>query len=166
VEQSSGTVPHTVDISEVIPDWTREEPDWNIAALPAVDPRIVYWATKRPLFQYSDIFNEHGDLQSTISSSLLAPMPLVPDDAAAPDLSVVEKIGRLSDNEKRRFVEELIKRNCYVVETSPTAALLMCCNTNAQVLGATEQAKGVVQYLVNYITKHSAPLDPLQLLLH
>jgi hypothetical protein len=47
------------------------------------------------------------------------------------------------------------------VETSPTAALLLCCNTNVQILGATEQAKGVVQYLVNYITKHSAPLAVL-----
>lgn len=45
------------------------------------------------------------------------------------------------------------------METSPTAALLLCCNTNVQVLGATEQAKGVVQYIVNYITKHSSPLS-------
>ncbi len=100
------------------------------------------------MFQYSDIFNERGELQ--------------PDHLSCFDVTVVdtvvEKIGRFSENQKHKFVEEIIKRNCYLVETSPTAALVLCCNTNVQVLGATEQAKGVVQYLIKYITKHCAPL--------
>jgi hypothetical protein len=145
VQQSDGTAPHTVNVLPAISEWRREVPDYNIAGLPTIDPRTIYWATKRPLFQYSHLFNEDGELLPDLES-------IISDD------TVVEKLRRLSENEKRQFAEEISKRNCYLVETSPTAALLLCCNTNAQVLGATEQAKGVVQYLVNYITKHSAPL--------
>ena len=145
VQQSDGTAPHTVNALQVISEWRIEVPDWNIAGLTTIDPRIIYWATNRPLFQYSDCFNGSGELLPGLVSSIS-------------DATVVEKIQRLSENEKLQFAEEISKRNCYLVETSPTAALLLCCNTNVQVLGASEQAKGVVQYLVNYITKHSAPL--------
>jgi hypothetical protein len=145
VQQSDGTAPHTVNALPVISEWRREVPDWNIAGLTTIDPRIIYWATNRPLFQYSDCFNGSGELLPGLVSSIS-------------DATVVEKIQRLSENEKLQFAEEISKRNCYLVKTSPTAALLLCCNTNVQVLGASEQAKGVVQYLVNYITKHSAPL--------
>ena len=156
-EVANDTDRHTVNTLEEISEWIREEPDWNVAGLYNQDCRIIYWATKRPLFQYSDIFNENGELQPDLVQSLTIHAETLHGDTVI-DTDIVEKIGRLSDAEKHVFVENIIKRNCYVVETSPTAALLLCCNTNAQVLGASEQAKGVVQYLVNYVTKQSAQL--------
>jgi hypothetical protein len=45
VQQSDGTAPHTVNALQVISEWRIEVPDWNIAGLSTIDPRIIYWAT-------------------------------------------------------------------------------------------------------------------------
>ncbi len=111
--------------------------------MPKSNPCIIYWDTKRPLFQYSDIFlnNElHPDL-----------LQILPQD-------VIQEINQFSTNERNRFVEDIIRRNCYFVECSQTGSACLRCNSNAQILGAVEQARGSVFYVIKYITKDAIPL--------
>jgi hypothetical protein len=61
-------------VEENVSDWIREEPDWETSAMPKSDPRIIYWDTKRPLFQYSDIFlNDelHPDLLQILPQDVI-----------------------------------------------------------------------------------------------
>ncbi len=58
--------------------------------MPKSDPRIIYWDTKRPLFQYSDIF-----LNDELHRDLLQ---ILPQD-------VIQEIYQFSTNERNRIVE-------------------------------------------------------------
>ncbi len=55
-------------------------------------------------------------------------------------------------------MEDVIKQNCYFVECSPTGSACLRCNSNAQILGAVEQERGSVFYVIKYITKDAIPL--------
>ena len=111
--------------------------------MPKSNPRIIYWDTKQPLFDYSDIFI-NNDLHPHL-------LQILPQD-------VIERIHQFSPNQQNKFVEDVIKQNCYFVECSPTGSACLRCNSNAQILGAVEQAQGSVFHVIKYITKDAIPL--------
>ena len=77
---------HILNVEENISDWIREEPDWETSAMPKSDPRIIYWDTKRPLFEYSDIFI-NNDLHPDL-------LQILPQD-------VIQEIRQFSPNQKK-----------------------------------------------------------------
>ena len=84
---------HILNVEENISDWIREEPDWETSAMPKSDPRIIYWDTKRPLFEYSDIF-----INNDLNPDLLQ---ILPQD-------VLQEIRQFSQNERNKFVNNVI----------------------------------------------------------
>jgi len=134
---------HNLHVEENMSDWITEEPDWETSAMPKSDPSIMYWDTKRPLFEYSDIF-----INNDLHPDLLQILPQY----------VIQEIRQFSPNERNKCVEDVIKRNCYFVECSSTGSACLRCNSNGQILGAVEQARGSVFYVIKYITKDAIPL--------
>ncbi len=95
------------------------------------------------MFEYSDIFI-NNDLHPDL-------LQILPQD-------VIQEICQFSPNQRNKFVEDDIKRNCYFVECSLTGSACLRCNSNAQILGAVEQARGSILYVIKYITKDAIPL--------
>ena len=68
---------------------------------------------------------------------------------------------------KLKTLEVIAIRNGAVVNYSPTASGTLRCNTAAHHLGANEQAKAIIYYLIKYITKNAlTSTTTLSLLLH
>ena len=55
-------------------------------------------------------------------------------------------------------MEVIAKRNCYCVKCNPTGSVCLCCNSNASLLGVSEQARATLYYLIQYIVKDAVPL--------
>lgn len=73
----------------------------------------------------------------------------------------------LEGNLKLQTLNVIGIRNGGVVNYSPTASGTLKCNTAAYHLGANEQAKAIIYYLIKYITKDAlTPTTTLSLLLH
>ena len=134
---------HTLRVEEQVSEFTREQPNWERSVMPRNDPRNIYWETRRPLFSVDKIFlnNElHPDLQNILTQD------------------VIDKMLQFTPAQRIKFVEMIAKRNCYCVECSPTASACLCCNSNASLLGASEQARATLYYLIQYIVKDAVPL--------
>ena len=71
---------------------------------------------------------------------------------------VMDKILQFTPAQRIKFVDVITKRNCYCVECSPIGRACLFCNSNASLLGASEQARAILYYLIQYIVKDAVPL--------
>jgi hypothetical protein len=58
-----------------------------------------------------------------------------------------------------KLTRALYKRNASIVEVNPTASSVLCCNSACYLLGANEQAKSALFYLLKYLTKDGVALS-------
>jgi len=112
------------------------ERDFLENPLTTLDTRCIYWDIQRARLNLEEAGAQDPQLQETL-----------------------ESLNRLSDANVKRIVQMALPlRNLAVVETSPIACALLACNTAAYLLGGLEQAKGILFYLVKYLTKDQTAL--------
>ena len=71
----------------------------------------------------------------------------------------MDRISKLTIEQKTRFYSALETRNGLVVEFNPVITSLLGCNTNVSILGSDAQAKAIMAYLLKYMTKSPSELS-------
>ncbi|EPZ36432.1 DNA helicase PIF1, ATP-dependent domain-containing protein [Rozella allomycis CSF55] len=99
------------------------------------DIRPIAWELKRPILKGS--FRDYLHLIS-------------------PDIA--NRLNEISENKYTIIDNDFKSRNGYIVETNDVLASVLNCNTEACPLGAEEQAKTILFYLLKYLTKDSVEL--------
>ena len=66
----------------------------------------------------------------------------------------------------QKHADAITVRNGYVVETQPMLSAMARCNTNVALLGAAQEARSVMHYVGDYLTKDNSPMAHAAVLLH
>ena len=112
--------------------------DFRDHPLPPLDSRCIVWELARPFHN----------------------MPKLPVCGPLTESEVLwQHIQSIPDEEVRKVLTAVtLGRNEAVVETSPACCAALSCNIAAYFLGGMEQAKGVLFYLLKYLTKDQVAL--------
>jgi hypothetical protein len=116
-------------------------------------PPCRNWIIETYTGRQHGLFSTHAPCNIFDNNHQLHPnlQDVLPDD-------VVERINSFNDNQQSKFIDSIKSQNCYLVEFSPIGSVCLQCNTNTTTLGASEQARAVLFYLLKYITKDATPL--------
>ena len=136
-ECDSNAIPREF-ISEC-PDIPLTNRDFSINPLPLVDDRCIIWELKRPL------------------------IPIIPESDLDLDGTTWSKedlvqYRQLSPSDQQKVQNALTLRNGSIVEVHDALSSISASNTATYLLGAAEQAKSILFYMLKYMTKDSVSL--------
>jgi hypothetical protein len=175
------------DVSHPTHDRTADR-DLNVCPLAEDDKRIIAWELKRPnVYNPDDVLftktiiprGESKDTGPQTEVAKSSPNEIVIDD-------VLDELNKLSKFDisiedlkdlKTRFaalpladaqdiLSRIATRNGMVVEFSPALSGCLGCNTAIYILGAVEQAKAAMFYLVKYLNKDTVQLRNCLSIIH
>jgi hypothetical protein len=129
---------------------------------PENDGTLLVWEFKRPLLDLNKVGIDEQEILAAISghcdnADMEQTEEMLFDNVLennADDPATKFKYACLKLGNKRaiqKAIEWLQHRNMAVVQITPLATALLACNTNSVFLGATEDAKAALYYIIKYV---------------
>lgn len=139
-----GQLKERVVASEDIPDASAHRRgarfrDVYTCPVPPKDERLVFWELERPSIEVE------VDTDGFVCDKRLS-------------AEHTQRLNAMSTEDRKHILDVLRGRNGRVVEYNDVITGVLSCNTAAYILGSTEQAKSVLYYLVDYMTKNPVKL--------
>ena len=130
---------------------------------PVKDDRLIVYNSKRPKvnikdYNINDISNLY-EIPIMIEDNILNTDILINNHHDTSENKFKHALSRITDSFIQYYaIRMLEKANASIVQINPIATALLACNTNMVLLGAIEDAKATIFYIIKYITKDSTEL--------
>jgi hypothetical protein len=131
---------------------------------PKHDGRLLVWEFKRPLVDLDKLDIHEDTILAALAGRGDGEEEILfdnffenkTDDPVKKFKYACLKLG--NSNAVQKAIEWLQHRNMAVVQVTPLATGLLACNTNSVFLGATEDAKPALYYIIKYVSKDCTEL--------
>lgn len=120
--------------------------DYTRNPLPEPDSRVLYWATRRPFIELSDVdWTDAAGQWPTYLRTF---------------------VDGMNDFQRAKMHAVLSQRNCTITEFNATMLAVLSCNIAMEMLGSTSQAQGALNYLSDYVSKGPTDIQHSMILFH